>query len=52
MTSDVSLKTVSQSPFAAYLGDIPRNATLQFVCPDHAIKRQQLVYREVRMENF
>jgi hypothetical protein len=52
VTSDAILKAIAQSDFASHLGDTPRDATLQFICKDHEVKRRNLIYRELKVQNF
>ena len=52
MTSDAILKVIAQSDFASYLGDRPRDATLQLICKDHEVRRRNLIYRELNVHNF
>jgi len=52
VTSDEILKVIAESVFAPYFGDIPRNATLQFVSKDHEIRRRNLIYRVLNVHNF
>ena len=52
MTGDAILKVIAQSDFASHLGDSPRDATLQFICKDHEVRRRNLIYRELQVHNF
>lgn len=52
ISSDAILKAIAQSPFATNYGENPRSATLQFVCKNHEVKRKELVYRELNIQNF
>lgn len=52
MGSDAILKIIAKSNFASYLGDIPRDATLQFICKDYEVRRRNLIYRELRVHHF
>ncbi len=52
LTSDAILKVIAQSDFASHFGERPRDATLQFICKDHEIRRRNLVYRELEVHNF
>jgi hypothetical protein len=52
MSSDAILKVIAISQFATSYGKIPRDATLQFVCENHEVKRRHFVYRQLRVHNF
>jgi hypothetical protein len=52
VTSDGILKVIAESDFASCFGDTPCDATLQFICKDHEIRRRNLVYRELQVHNF
>lgn len=51
-TSDAILKVIAQSSFASCFGGRPHDATLQFVCKDHEIRRRNLIYRELDFHHF
>ena len=52
LSSDAILKLIAKSPYAAGLGQIPRQATLQFVCEDYEVKRRHLIFRQLNVHHF
>ena len=52
LTSDAIVKVITQSDFASHFGERPRDATLQFICKDHEVRRRNLIYRELKVYNF
>ena len=51
-TSDSILKVIAKSNFASYLGERPRDATLQFVSKDYEVRRRNLIYRQLKFHKF
>lgn len=52
ITSDAILKVIAESSFASCFGELPRDATLQFVSKDHEVRRRNLIYRVLKVHQF
>lgn len=52
LSSDAILKLIAEGPYAAGLGQLPRQATLQFVCEDYEVKRRHLIFRQLNVHHF
>ena len=52
LPADAILKLISQSSYASYFAAIPNDATLQFVCKNHEVKRRNPIYRQMNVHKF